>query len=150
MAGFGKAALLGVAAFSSLVPQIAQADEADRRQALFGDVHVHTALSFDAYIFGTRRTPDDAYRYALGESIRHASEYDIELKGGPLDFYAVTDHAEYLGVLGAMDDPASPMSLIDYAKDMFSTAREKISAAFGKVFVSITDGKPIPEMNTEI
>ena len=51
----------------------AAADEADRRQALFGDVHVHTGLSFDAYIFGIRRTPDDAYRYALGESVRHAS-----------------------------------------------------------------------------
>ena len=46
------------------------ADEADRRQALFGDVHIHTQLSFDAYIFGIRRTPDDAYRYALGETLR--------------------------------------------------------------------------------
>ena len=125
----------------------AQADEADRRQALFGDVHVHTGLSFDAYIFGIRRTPDDAYRYALGESVRHTNGYDIQLKGGALDFYAVTDHSEYLGVLPAMDDPASPMSAIDYAKNMFSTLQAEIAVAFGKVFQSITDGKPIPEMD---
>ena len=136
-----------VAASAIMVSGIAQADEADRRTALFGDVHVHTQLSFDAYIFGIRRTPDDAYRYALGETIRHANGYDIALKGGPLDFYAVTDHAEYLGVLPAMDDQSNPMSLISYAKDMFSTVREQIATAFGKVFQSITDGKSIPEMD---
>ncbi len=143
-----KALLRGASAVAFIVvPGLVHADEADRRVALFGDVHVHTQLSFDSYIFGIRRTPDDAYRYALGETIRHANGYDIALKGGPLDFYAVTDHAEYLGVLPSMDDAASPMSLIDYAKDMFSSVREKIGAAFGKVFVSITDGKPIPEMD---
>ena len=127
----------------------ARADEPDRRQALFGDVHVHTGLSFDAYIFGVRRTPDDAYRYAMGEPIRHANGYDIQMRGGPLDFYAVTDHAEYLGVLPAMDDAASPMSAISYAHDMFSTVRARIAAAFGRVFQSITDGRPIAEMNSE-
>lgn len=132
---------------TTLLPASVQADEPDRRQALFGDVHVHTGLSFDSYIFGIRRTPDDAYRYALGESVRHANGYDIQLKGGALDFYAVTDHSEYLGVLPAMDDAASPLSAIDYAKDMFSSVRAKIAAAFGKVFQSITDGKPIPEMD---
>ena len=126
---------------------VAFADEADRRQALFGDVHVHTYLSFDAYIFGIRRTPDDAYRYALGEPIRHAAGYDIALKGGPLDFYAVTDHAEYLGVLREMDDPSSPMSLLDYAKDMFSSVREKITAAFGKMGEVMHTGKAIPELD---
>jgi Protein of unknown function (DUF3604) len=138
-----------VATAAMLVPGIAHADEADRRVALFGDVHVHTQLSFDSYIFGIRRTPDDAYRYALGETIRHANGYDIALKGGPLDFYAVTDHAEYLGVLPAMDDKANSMSLISYAQDMFSSARDKIAAAFGKVFQSITDGKAIPEMDNK-
>jgi hypothetical protein len=137
---------LSTVAFLAL-SSTAQADEADRRQALFGDVHVHTGLSFDSYIFGIRRTPDDAYRYAMGESVRHTNGYDIQLKGGALDFYAVTDHAEYLGVLPAMDDPASPMSAIDYAKGMFSMITSEIAAAFGKVFQSITDGKPIPEMD---
>jgi Protein of unknown function (DUF3604) len=138
-----------VATAAILSSGIAYADESDRRVALFGDVHVHTQLSFDSYIFGIRRTPDDAYRYALGETIRHANGYDIALKGGPLDFYAVTDHSEYLGVLPEMDDKSSPMSTIEYAQDMFSSVRDKIAAAFGKVFQSITDGKPIPEMDNK-
>lgn len=137
----------GVAAATLFASSAALADEAERRQALFGDVHVHTALSFDAYIFGVRRTPDDAYRYALGEPIRHASGYDIALKGGPLDFYAVTDHAEYMGVLQELNDPSSPMSLLDYAKDMFSTVRSKIAAAFGKMGEVMHTGQAIPELN---
>ena len=139
--------LIGAATSALIAAPSAQADEAERRQALFGDVHVHTALSFDAYIFGVRRTPDDAYRYALGEPIRHASGYDIALKGGALDFYAVTDHAEYMGVLQELNDPSSPMSLLEYAKDMFSTVRAKISAAFSKMGEVMRTGQAIPELN---
>jgi Protein of unknown function (DUF3604) len=144
---FSSKILLATAILSTAsVSTAAWADEPARRQALFGDVHVHTQNSFDAYIFGVRRTPDDAYRYALGEPIRHVNGYDIQLKGGPLDFYAVTDHGEYMGVLPAMDDAASPMSLISWAKDLFSTIPEKITAAFSKIGSVIRTG----EANTEI
>ncbi len=134
------------AMFALIYTTSVSADEADRRQALFGDVHIHTQLSFDAYIFGIRRTPDDAYRYALGETLRHAAGYDIALKGGPLDFYAVTDHAEYLGVLPTMDNSASSMSTIASAEGMFSPVFTEIVDAFGKVFQSVTDGKEIEDM----
>src|SRR5574339_532287 len=80
------------------------------RNAYFGDLHVHTKLSFDAYIFNVRATPDDAYRYAKGESIHHAAGYDVRLTDAPLDFLAVTDHSEYLGIVPAMNDTNSALS----------------------------------------
>ena len=39
---------------------------AAERNAYFGDLHVHTRFSFDAFSFATRGSPDDAYRFATG------------------------------------------------------------------------------------
>ena len=116
------------------------------RNAYFGDLHVHTKLSFDAYIFNVRATPDDAYRYAKGESIHHAAGYDVRLTDAPLDFLAVTDHSEYLGIVPAMNDPQHPLSKISYAPDLFSRDRDKINAAFQKVAVSLRSGQYLPEL----
>ncbi|MFB1037271.1 MAG: DUF3604 domain-containing protein [Sinobacterium sp.] len=49
------------------------------RNAYFGDLHVHTTLSFDASAFGTTATPADAYRYAQGEAIMHPSGFEVQL-----------------------------------------------------------------------
>lgn len=68
------------------------------RNAYFGDLHVHTTYSFDAFAFGTLATPYDAYRYAKGEAIKHPGGFDVQLRE-PLDFYAVTDHAMFLGAV---------------------------------------------------
>jgi hypothetical protein len=88
------------------------------REAYFGDLHVHTRFSSDAFIFNTRTTPDDAYRYARGESIGHSGGFEVKLAGEPLDFLAVTDHAEYLGVYSSFTDPQGPFSRTDLAKQV--------------------------------
>jgi len=73
------------------------------RNAYFGDLHVHTSLSSDAWMFDVRLMPDDAYRYAFGLPVQLPPN-DSQGRGTrqvqidrPLDFAAVTDHAEFLG-----------------------------------------------------
>jgi len=93
-----------------------------QRNAYFGDLHVHTAYSFDAFIFGTTATPEHAYRYAAGESIEHPWGYALRLRE-PLDFYAVTDHAQYLGVARATADPES-----EFARHSFTRKYRNLNA----------------------
>jgi len=79
------------------------------RNAYFGDLHVHTAYSSDAYAFGTLATPYDAYRFAKGEAIKHPAGFDLQLDR-PLDFYAVTDHAKSLGLTMEAADTTTEFS----------------------------------------
>jgi len=76
------------------------------RVPLFGDLHVHTTYSFDAYIFGTLATPDDAYEFAKGKAIKHPAGFDVSLDR-PLDFYGVTDHGTFLGQVAEAATPGN-------------------------------------------
>ena len=87
------------------------------RNAYFGDLHVHTEYSFDAYNFGTTATPYDAYRFALGEAIEHPAGYQIQM-ATPLDFYAVTDHAMFLGLALEAGDTTTPFSQYEVSKPL--------------------------------
>jgi hypothetical protein len=82
----------------------AQIESNPLRDAYFGDTHVHTVLSFDAYLMGTQRTPSDAYDFAKGEAIEHASGFVMQMKK-PLDFLAVSDHGFYLGMMRELGNP---------------------------------------------
>ena len=127
---------------NSAVPSDALASNPDKN-AYFGDLHIHTKNSFDAYIFNIRVTPDDAYKFGRGAPITHPLGYEIQLDGPPLDFMAVTDHIEYMGILPEMNREGSPLSKLDMAKDMFSTDPAKIINAFGLIGGSIRNGKKI-------
>ena len=100
------------------------------RNAYFGDLHVHTYLSNDAYISNVRRTPEDAYRFARGEAIGHASGYTVRLSGGPLDFAAVTDHAEYISAIRDAATPGTPLSKLPFSQGLLATEPNEIQKAF--------------------
>ena len=72
----------------------------------WGDLHLHSQLSADAYILQTRLTKDQAFKFARGETVQADNGMPAKLRR-PLDFLAVTDHAEYLGIYAqmAVDDP---------------------------------------------
>jgi len=75
------------------------------KNVYFGDTHVHTALSFDAYLSGNRLSLRDAYRFANGEPLTLLTGETMQLTR-PLDFVVMADHAEAFGlfVTCARDD----------------------------------------------
>jgi len=97
-------------------------DRSATRQALFGDLHIHTRYSFDAFAFGTLATPSDAYRFAKGEAIRHPAGFEMQLPA-PLDFYGVTDHAMFMGVVPAAADTSTEFSKLPMAEPFHNLNR---------------------------
>ncbi len=88
------------------VPAFSQAPNPDRK-AYFGEQHVHTSWSVDAWLFGNHLTgPDAALKYAQGEAIKHPLGYDIKIEQ-PLDWMGVTDHSEYVGITKMANTPGS-------------------------------------------
>ena len=65
------------------------------KNVYFGEQHLHTSASPDAFAVGTRGTWDDAYRYAKGEEVKLSTTGEKIKKRTPYDFVAITDHAEY-------------------------------------------------------
>jgi hypothetical protein len=104
------------------------ADPRVEKRALFGDLHVHTMYSFDAFVMGTLASPDAAYDFAKGGVITHPGGFDMQLDV-PLDFYAVTDHAFYLGALRSMTVEGNVLYEHDLAEGVRNLSNEKSRAA---------------------
>ena len=131
--------------FSGLLSIAAQGDESYPpavRQAYpnnlyWGDTHVHTYLSSDAYPMGTRITLDEAYRFASGEKIHSEGQY-AQLSV-PLDFMMVADHAENMGVFPkiAAGDPA--LLKTDAGKRVLAALKQLPSV--GEALASPTEAK---------
>lgn len=92
------------------------ADYSLSRNAYFGDLHLHTSNSFDAAWAGVRTSRSDAYRYAQGEKVMYFGE-EIQRRA-PLDFLAVADHAEYMGVTIRLLDEDGPFTNTDWPAKM--------------------------------
>ncbi len=95
------------------------------RDAYFGETHVHTSWSLDAFALGNMLTsPGDAYRYFKGEPIKHPLGYDVKIDT-PLDWAGVTDHSEYAGVVNLANEPGSAVSKLPEAQPLILKAKTK-------------------------
>ena len=109
---------------------LGHAEKNPLRDVFFGETHIHTSWSFDAYVFGnTLAGPEEAYQYALGKPIRHPGGYMVQIKR-PLDFQAVTDHAEYMGTVRLANDPQSDLSKLPIAEKLRVRSKEDIQKIY--------------------
>ncbi len=96
-----------------IATRAACATRVPERQPPFGDLPIHTTVSMDANSMGTPATPNDAYRYAEGEAINvYTGDPTKGMRKGqigrPLEFAAVTDHAEGMAEVSLCTTPALP------------------------------------------
>ena len=101
--------MLALAGVASTIPSLTHAESCvtandTTKTVYWGDLHVHTQYSLDAYAFGATATPADAYRYAKGEPLTLANGRTSQIDR-PLDFAAVTDHAATFDLLYLCTDP---------------------------------------------
>ena len=85
--------------------------EDENKNLYFGDLHVHSSLSFDSYIFGNRLSLDQSYRIAKGEVFENVEGEIMQLRT-PLDFAAITDHSESFGIHEGCDDEEATFSTL--------------------------------------
>ncbi len=121
----------------------------EARQAFFGDLHIHSSWSLDAYDAGVRVGPEQAYRYARGESIPHIGGKKIQLVGPPLDFMALTDHAEYLGVIQATTSLQHPLHALPLMQDWFRQNGDSSVVAWKKIRGSFARRQALPALATD-
>jgi len=114
------------------------------RNAYFGDVHVHTGWSFDAFTNGSRATPNDAYAWAQGQEITNSGMGGKIQIQTPLDFYMVAEHAEFMGVFNQMSNPESPLSKTELAKGVNSPDPVVRMQTFAGVLRDMSAGKVDP------
>jgi hypothetical protein len=104
------------------VSLFAQENETEKqpweREVYFGEQHLHTAASPDAFVIGVRGTWEDAYNYAMGNEITLSTTGTKIKKSTPYDFVAITDHAEYFGVMPRLIEPKDPLSKSQFAKKL--------------------------------
>lgn len=120
----------------------------DQRRVFFGELHLHTSLSLDAWGYATKLLPADAYRFGRGDTVMvPAAQVAKEqgLSGGQdvaakrawaLDFMAVTDHSESVGTLLPLEDPNSSFATSEAGKKILADPllghRLKIQSRTGK------------------
>jgi len=116
----------------------------------FGEQHMHTQNSFDAFTIGVTQTWEQAYRFGRGEEVTLNSNGVKMKRKTPYDFVAITDHAEYYGVLKDLTDPKNPLSKTPVAKQLIKarTDPSAAKAAVTTLILSMGNNNPIKEYVT--
>jgi len=141
-----SSALLAGAAFagdSSGEPGSSSDEPNPLKNVYFGEQHLHTAASADAFAFGTLSTATEAYKYMKGEPIKLDVTGETIQMRTPYDWGAVTDHAVYLGVMSMLLEKDNPMSDTPIGK---LHAAGKGMEAFQELFDSVARNEPIDYM----
>jgi len=121
-----------------------QAGENPLRDAYFGETHMHTMFSLDAYIGDNRQSPDMAYRFAKGEAFEIGG-VNKQLKR-PLDFAAVSDHSEYIGEMySTIVEDAIGHDNEDLKKLRSLSSLEEKQQWFYKYVISVNRGDAKPK-----
>ena len=109
------------------------ADQDFPDKVLFGDTHLHTAYSADAGLVGCLRTPDDAYRFARGETIVSSTGTPARL-ARPLDWLVVTDHAENLGLPIAVATGNPLLLATEWGRKLYEVAKPRTIEAMTEAY----------------
>lgn len=112
------------------VASAAVAAASGARNVYFGDLHVHTGISLDANLFDTRHGPRRAYEFAQGAQIELPGSRARQKLSAPLDFAAVTDHAEGMGMMNRCYERGSG---VYWSFDCLAV-RHRIVVMFGRFF----------------
>lgn len=150
-------ALSGILLSVSLWTPPARAQEAPQRNAYFGDLHTHTTYSLDAYMGFMRNDPNAAYEFASGgcNIVPGGPQTCEEIPDGPplhklkkpLDFAAVTDHAEYLGEMEMALDPDNPKYNTPMARAIRNKPQSELLSTL--VFVKVVQAGTREQKRTE-
>ncbi len=103
-------------------------------QVLFGDTHLHTAMSADAGLVGATTTPDDAYRFAKGETVMSSNGIPARLQR-PLDFLVVADHAENLGLPFGLEEGNEALLSTEWGRGLAEIIAPKSHEAMGEAYI---------------
>ncbi len=129
------ALLAGVAAIAATQGALSATAAPESRRAFFGELHLHTGYSFDAYaLMGSRAEPDNAWRFAMGEPVTYMGQ--TVRRSRPLDFMALTDHSEYLGA--SMRGLRSPDTAFARTRAGQLMLADPLGAALGKLVSALS------------
>ena len=113
-------------------------DKAYPNRVFWGDTHLHTQNSPDAYLLGVRLDPDDALRFAKGQQVTATHGLPLKLVR-PLDFLVVADHAEYLGLMPRLFEGDPQVLSTEYGRQVYDMATEGDDGPFKAAMLVIND-----------